>query len=57
MLKQLISVRGKLEALRDKAEEYQDSDNEKTQEKYDGIAGMLDAAIDAVNEAIHQLED
>ena len=56
MLSKLQKLRDQLQDLLDKAEELSLSDNERTAEKYANVSDNLSAAIDAIEEAISELE-
>jgi len=56
MKSQLEKLKGQIEALVSRAEELSDSENEKTAQKYQDIPIHLEAALDAIEEAIQELE-
>jgi hypothetical protein len=56
MRKQLEALLTRIEALKLIAEDKCDSENEKTVERYENITGMLDEAIDSVQQAIDEFD-
>lgn len=56
MNKQLSTMYDKLEQLISRAEELADSENERTSERYTNVLSSLEAARDALEEAISELE-
>lgn len=57
MGKQLQAIIDKLTALQTRAEEFADSENEKTAEKYADIPDLIEAAIDSLGEALDALNE
>ena len=56
MRKQLQAIMDKLAAMQSRAEELADSENERTAERYADIPDNIASAIDALQEAIDDLE-
>jgi hypothetical protein len=57
MLSILRKIKEQLVALEEKAADYADSENEKTADKYADVPDELQAAIDALENAIAALEE
>jgi ElaB/YqjD/DUF883 family membrane-anchored ribosome-binding protein len=55
MRTQLETIITKLEALLSRAEEYCDSENENTAERYADVPSNIEAALDALREAVEAL--
>ncbi len=56
MHRQLQVIRAKLEAMMQRAAELEASEREETAERYEGVADMIEAAMEALQEAVDQLE-
>lgn len=57
MLKQLQKIKDQLAALEEKAAQYRDGDSEKTSDKYANVPDHIQGAVDALEEAISELEE
>ena len=58
MRKQLEALFARIESLRDAAQEKTDnSEVEKTQDRYSAIVDALDSAVDSIQEAIDTFDD